>query len=125
MSKSILPVFIFCIIFSCKPSTPFEIIKPSKMQEILWDVFKADALAQQIIKADSSKSLEKESVMLTKKVFVIHKITEKQFEKSYTYYTQHPDIMKIIMDSINVQQSRMSILAIPIKYNRSKNDSSK
>jgi len=122
MIKCILMILILLFTFSCKQSTPNEIIKPSKMQEILWDVFRADALSQQLVKADSAKSLEKESILLTKKVFVIHKITEQQFEKSYTYYTQHPDIMKIIMDSINAKQTRTSILAIPVKYNKLAND---
>ncbi len=59
--------------------------------EILWDVLRADALSQQLVKSDSTKSLTNESVRLIKRVFVIHNINQEQFDKSYTYYTKHPD----------------------------------
>ena len=102
----IILAVIFCI--SCKESKPSGIIKPEKMKEILWDVFKADALSQQIVSTDSSKSLAEENVRLTRQVFLIHKVTKEEFEKSYTYYTQHPAIMISMLDSINAQQARIS-----------------
>lgn len=103
----LLPVFFY----SCKESVPSGIIKPAKMQEILWDVLRADALSQQITNRDSSKILAEEDVRLTRKVFAIHNITEEQFQKSYSWYTQHPDKMKTILDSLNAQQIRKAALA--------------
>ena len=94
------------------------------MQEILWDVFKADALSQQIVHLDSSKILAEENVRLTKQVFLIHSITKEQFEKSYTYYTQNPGIMIKILDSINAQQTRISTSEESIR-SRYSNDSIK
>jgi hypothetical protein len=80
------------------------------MQEILWDITKADALARQIVKSDSAKMLANESLRLIKEVLLIHKVDEKQFEKSYAYYTHHPDIMRIMFDSISLQQTRKNSL---------------
>lgn len=124
MIKCILIVsaVIFCI--SCKESRPSGIIKPEKMKEVLWDIFKADALSQQIVSADSSKSLADENVRLTRQVLLIHNVTEEQFEKSYTYYTQHPAIMISMLDSINAQQARISTSEASIR-NRWLHDSTK
>jgi len=118
MIRCIVIISISVFFYSCKESTPSGIIKPKKMQEILWDVLKADALSQQLVKSDSAKSLADESVKLTKKVFLIHNISEEQFEKSYTYYTNHPDIMRTMLDSINAQQTRKSNLEIPLTKKR-------
>ena len=115
MTRCILIFLISIFFYSCKESTPSGIIKSQKMQEILWDVLKADALSQELVKNDSSRSIATENVRLTNKVFSIHNITKEQFEKSYSYYTQHPDIMQIMLDSINARQMRMSFISIPVK----------
>lgn len=80
------------------------------MQEILWDVLRADALSQELVKNDSSKSLAVENVRLTNKIFSIYNITQQQFEKSYSYYTQHADLMRTMLDSISARRVRASIL---------------
>jgi len=118
MIRCIVIISISVFFYSCKESTPSGIIKPKKMQEVLWDVLRADALSQQLVKSDSAKSLADESVKLTKKVFLIHNISEEQFEKSYTYYTNHPDIMRTMLDSINAQQTRKSNLEILLTKKR-------
>ena len=110
MIRCILIIFISTFIFSCQESIPFGIIKPSKMQEVLWDVLRADALSHEIVKSDPSKSLSDENIRLTKKVFLIHNISEEEFQKSYSYYTQHPDKMKNMLDSLNAQQIRKSTI---------------
>jgi hypothetical protein len=106
MIKNILIICFLLFFYSCKESIPSGVIKPAKMQEVLWDVLRAEALSQEIVKMDSSKSVAAESIRLTKKVFLLHNITQQQFEKSYSYYTAHPDIMRTIFDSLNNQQSR-------------------
>ncbi|MDB5200282.1 MAG: hypothetical protein JWO92_2245 [Chitinophagaceae bacterium] len=115
MIRCILIISISVLFYSCKESTPSGIIKPQKMQEILWDVLRADAFSQQLANHDSSKTLADESVKLTKKVFLIHNITEAQFEKSYSYYAHHPDIMRTMFDSLNAQQTRKIYLPTPLK----------
>ena len=113
MIRCILIIAIVVSCFSCKESIPSEIIKPEKMQDILWDILKADALSQQITTRDSAKSLAAENIKLTNQVFLIHNITKEQFEKSYSYYVQHPDIMRTILDSITAKQTRMSYVESP------------
>ena len=106
MIKYILIISSLLFIYSCKETIPSDIIKPAKMQEVLWDVLRAEALSQEIVKADSSKSAAAENIRLTQKIFLLHNITQQEFEKSYSYYTAHPDIMRTILDSVNSQQTR-------------------
>ena len=119
MIKCILIISISFLFYSCKESVPSGLIQKNKMQEILWDVLRADALTQQLVKGDSAKLLADENVKLTKDVFLIHNVTEEQFQNSYDYYTHHPDIMSSMLDSLNAQQTRMSNnIQIPVKRKR-------
>ena len=108
MIRWILIVSMIVFFISCKQSIPSGVIKPGKMQNVLWDVLRADALSHELVKHDSSKSLENENSKLIQKVFTIHNITEQQFQKSFSYYTQHPDVMKTMLDTLNAQQLRKS-----------------
>jgi len=110
MIRFILIILISVSFFACKESIPSEIIKPKKMQEVLWDVLKAEALVQQMVKADSGKSQNIESNKLTAQVFMIHNITKEDFEKSYSYYIDHPDIMRGIFDTLSTQKTQINIL---------------
>ncbi len=125
MIRCILIMLISIFFISCKESVPPGIIKPQKMQRILWDVFRADALSQQIAKNDSTKLSPDENARLIKKVFLIHNITEEQFEKSYSYYIHHPDIIRTMLDSLNAQQTKISIIEDSLNREKQKNDSAK
>lgn len=119
--KWITPIFIILIFFySCKESMQAGIIGPQKMQVILWDVLRADALSRELVRTDSSKSMSTEVDRLRSQVFLIHKITGEQFVKSYSFYTRNPGILKRILDSLNSQQVRISTLEIPVEKNRIK-----
>ena len=109
MIRNILIVLLFTFFYSCSDSIPSGIIKQKKMQEILWDIMRADALVKQLVKNDSSKMLS-ENTRLTKEILIIHNVEEKQFEKSYSYYTHHPDIMTLMFDSLSVQQTRKNTI---------------
>ena len=118
MMKCILIISISILFFSCKDSIPSGIIEQNKMQEILWDVLRADALSQQLINRDTAKSLPNKSLKLTREVFLIHNITEEQFEKSYSYYTHHPDMMRTMLDSLNAQKTRMNYVDMQVNHKR-------
>jgi hypothetical protein len=116
--RCILIISVSILFYSCKDSKPSGIIAQNKMQEILWDVLRADALSQQLSSRDAAKSLPAENLKLTRQVFSIHNITEEQFEKSYSYYTHHPDMMRTMLDSLNAQKTRMSYGDIDGKHKR-------
>ena len=93
---------ILFFLFSCgnKNPLPSGILKPDKMQTVLWDVIRADAFTFDFIKKDSTKNLEAENVKLQQQIFAMHKITKDEFYKSYKYYTTHPNLMQPILDSL-------------------------
>ncbi len=95
--------FISC---TSKDKIPSGVLKPDKMQAVLWDVIRADALTTEMIKKDSAKNAGEENSQLQKEIFLIHKITKNEFEKSYNYYQSNPGKLKLIMDSMVIQVQR-------------------
>jgi hypothetical protein len=105
--------FIICFILSScsgKNKVPAEIIQQKEMQSILWDVIRAQTLSGEIARRDSSINEIAETKLLTQKVFEIHNITPSAFDLSYAWYTSHPEVMRIIFDSMNIQNQRQNDL---------------
>ena len=82
------------------------------MQAVLWDVIRAQVLALEMGHKDSSINEISHNKALTKRVFEIHKITAAEFEKSYSWYTDHPDLMRIIFDSLSVRKQKENDLQL-------------
>ena len=103
-------VFLFCLI-SCtnRSYIPDNIIRKAQMEDILWDMIRADLLAHEIIKKDSTKNLNNETNILTGKVLAIHHIDKVKFDRSIRFYEKHPDIMNLILDSLNAKKNRDKI----------------
>ena len=125
MIRCILIIATSVLFYSCKETVPSGIIKQNKMQEVLWDMLRADALSHQIANSDSTKLADDERAKLKRQVFKIHNITEDQFDKSYSYYVQHPEIMRNMLDSLNSQKIRVDTLPTSIDTNYVNKDSIK
>ncbi len=99
------------MITSCtkKNDIPKDIIPSSKMEIILWDVLRADMLAEENVKKDSAKKLNTESHRLNELVYQIHHISESDFKKSISFYEEEPELLRTIFDSLNAKQSRKNI----------------
>jgi len=125
--KNIFFLIVFSLFISClgKNKVPSEIIQPGKMQKILWDVIRAQALSTEIARKDSTVNEIAETKVLTQKVFEIYKITSTTFNQSYFWYTSHPDMMRIVFDSLNAQNQRESQLEMKEKHAPLKLDSLK
>ena len=121
-------LFTVCLIFtSClgKNDVPAKIIQQKEMQNILWDILRAQALAEEIAHKDSSVNEVAETKVLNEKIFKIHNIAENDFNESYAWYTNHPDVLKIIFDSLSSQNQRENDLKIKEKHKPFKLDSLK
>ena len=81
-------IFLFGIVIlnSCgnKDEIPAGILKPEKMQVVLWDVIKAEAFTADFIKKDSSKNAVAENLKLQQQIFAIHKISKADFYSSFS-----------------------------------------
>ena len=106
------------ILFSCsgKNKVPAEIIQQKEMQNMLWDVIRAQALSAEMARKDSTLNEIAETKLLTRKVFEIHHITSLAFDQSYSWYTSHPEMMRIIFDSLSIQNQRQNDLRMKGGY---------
>lgn len=91
-------------------------IQPKEMQSILWDVMRAQTLATEIARKDSSVDAAAKTKLLSQKVFQIHKTDSSAFNYSYNWYVKHPDVLKLIFDSLYAQKERESNLMIKEKH---------
>ncbi len=99
---------VIALLYSCGGSKEESgtILTTAKMQDVMWDMLLADAFTEKYLKTDSSKKELVQNAALQQKVFELHKITKGDFYKSYNYYNNHPDLMRIILDSIGVKADR-------------------
>jgi hypothetical protein len=100
MKKWLVVLSVF--LFSCgnKNEIPSGILKPAKMQLVLWDVLRADNFVFEFVTRDTSKKLQTELAKLQQQIFAVHKISKEEFYKSFDFYKSHPDIMQPVLDSI-------------------------
>lgn len=98
MRYLIIPiVFVF---FSCRSSTPQNILQQGEMQSVMWDMMQADEMADYYPGKDSSlNNLEKHAAYY-QAVFTLHKISKEDFKRSLNYYQSHPEKLKPILDSL-------------------------
>ena len=103
-------IFLFALIVlnSCgnKDEIPRGILKPDKMQTVLWDVIKADVFTTEFIKNDTTKNAAVENLKLQQQIFAIHKISKADFYNSYDYYQTNTTVFKTMLDSLIKKMGR-------------------
>ncbi len=111
MMRIFLFIVVLAVLNSCgkKDEIPEGILKPEKMQVVLWDVIKADAFTTNFIARDSSKNAAAENLKLQQQVFAIHKISKADFYNSYDYYKTHTPLFTKILDSMIKKTDRNKI----------------
>jgi hypothetical protein len=77
------------------------------MKQVLWDDTKAQVYAKEILSKDSLKNDTIWYNSMREKIFQYHHTNKEQYEKSYRYYSQHPDLFIKLTDSIIKQQSEI------------------
>jgi hypothetical protein len=112
MRKLIIPLILPVLLYSCgnNDTLPEGVLKPEKMQAVLWDVIKADAFTNDFIKKDSSKNAASENLKLQQQIFALHKITSADFYSSYDYYKENTVAFKKIIDSMVVKAEKKKIV---------------
>lgn len=104
-----VPVLLLFISCSKSDRVPENVISPEKMQLVFWDYIRADAFTKEFIKMDSVRRDTIENMVLQQKIFGYYKISRDDFYRSYHYYTDHPELMNTIMDSIIARQGRKKL----------------
>ncbi len=96
--KCLSVVCIALSLFACKPGVPKGVIKPGKMERILYDYQLAEGMAY--VDANYSTSDQKRMEYL-KAVFEKHGITKADFDSSMVYYYRHCDQLHDIYVKVN------------------------
>ena len=108
MIRMIILLAGLALVGSCtnKDKMPDGILKPEKMQAVLWDVIKADVFTTDYIKKDTAKNAAAENLKLQQQIFAIHKISKTDFDNSYDYYKSNTEVFKKIVDSMIARAER-------------------
>lgn len=107
---------IFCgllcilLIVGCsqKDTIPSGVIGKEEMGDILWDMMQADQYATNYLIKDSAKvNVKMETLKLYEEVFRLHKVNREEFRKSFQFYQDHPDITRVLFDSLISKGNRL------------------
>jgi hypothetical protein len=84
---------------------------------VILDLMNAEQWNNFIIIKDTTLRNSKNNLKLYQQVFLVHHVNKDQFYYSYQYYEQHPDRMKILLDSLTTfaerQKSKMKKPPVP------------
>ncbi|GAC1420801.1 MAG: hypothetical protein NVS1B13_23450 [Flavisolibacter sp.] len=96
----LLTLAFFMVACTQRSSVPPSILSPIKMRTIMYDALKADDLASFYSEKDSSYKTVAKHDSLYQVIFDLHQTSRAAFIKSLTYYQNHPDLLKNIVDSM-------------------------
>ena len=87
------------------------------MQQVLFDMLQADELVNLKYTSDTSLNRLSQSVELYQAVFKIHNVSTDDFKRSFTFYQNHPALLKPILDSLQKEtQRRVDTATSPRPY---------
>jgi hypothetical protein len=107
MNHSFLKIFLLLVVLSgCnkKESLPKDVLKPGKMEDVLWDMSLADEFVVNYVLKDSTLNKKDESTKRYRQIFTIHKTNLEEFKRSLQFYENHPVLFKPILDSLSARQ---------------------
>lgn len=84
---------------------PANLISTKEMEVILRDMCKIEARFQRRLSSKNTKHIDM-ALANYASVFAKHGITEDQFKTSYNYYSDHPDVMQTMYDSVIVNLTK-------------------
>jgi hypothetical protein len=95
------------VIYSCrgKEAIPANVMPREKMQEVLWSMLNAGEFINGYVLTKDSVDKVLEGAKIYGQVFQVHKVTREEFERSFSWYKQHPELMKVILDSLSKKQA--------------------
>ncbi len=104
-------LIVCCLFFaSCSNNAiPGDVIKQKEMQQIYWDLIRADNLSKEMVRRDSTKKLDAVNTDLINKVLAVHNLSKEALDRSLNYYNKHPDILAAVFDSIQMDQSKVHL----------------
>ena len=98
----LLLMIIFGVGCNSKPEAPAKLLSRDKMEDILWDLMRADLFINNyMVIKDTALDKKKQGIELYSQILNLHKVTQEQFRESFQYYRSQPEELKILMDSLS------------------------
>ena len=88
-----------------KEVMPKDILSKAKMQDVMWSMINAGEFLNGYVLIKDSIDKNAASAKVYGQVLQFHHITKQEFDKSYAWYRDHPDVMKSILDSLLKKQT--------------------
>lgn len=85
---------------------PGDIIPRQKMETIIWQLIQSDEYANILANHDTLRKASTEKMKVYQQVFDLNRTSLVEFKKSYSFYMEHPNISKVMFDSISVKANR-------------------
>jgi len=104
MKKALLLLGIVILGYSCnnKGEAPEKLLSRDKMEDILWDLMRADLFINNyMLVKDTALDKKKQGIELYSQILKLHKVSQDQFRESFLYYRSQPDELKVLMDSLS------------------------
>lgn len=83
---------------------PENVMPVDKMKLVMWDLLQAGNYAT--IQKEKDTSIKQFNTAYMAQVLQLYKISKDDFFKSFDYYQTHPELNKILFDSINAYSQR-------------------
>ena len=111
----IVVILAVCTLFSCsnKKEVPKEVLPVKDMTNVLWDMMLADELANKQYGYDATPVKLDTNIVLYQQVMQAHHTTQGQFKKSLQFYQSRPDLLQVIIDSLQKRAEKPQPIAQP------------
>jgi hypothetical protein len=81
-------------------AVPDDVIPVKEMTNLMWDAMLADELVYQRYPVDTSNIRFDTSIIIYQQIVAAHNTTQQQFKKSLKFYQSRPDLLQVILDSL-------------------------
>lgn len=97
----------FTLLVGCSSGpVPKGILKAGQMRKVVYDLMQVEEYVTNFAVKDSAIDIKKQRSIFYEQVFKLHNTSRKEFYTSYTYYQQHPDLQKVLYDSLYNQANK-------------------
>lgn len=118
MRYSLICSLLLLQLYGCKgkDEIPARMLPPARMQKVMWEIFQADYYTEQFVRTDSLRNAKLENAQMQERIFKRHGTSRKQYQESYAFYSDRPDLMKVLMDSLTLAGEHQRNILMRQKY---------
>lgn len=85
---------------------PQGVLSQEQMRRIMWDLIRTDIFVSDFLSKDSTINRDESRLNLYLQVYRLHKTDKETFKKSMAFYQGRPDLLKVITDSLRVDERK-------------------